>query len=131
MYRHVWPGIDLAFRLAPGELVYDAIVHPQADPSRIRFSYEGADRVIAEAGGVHDGDIVIFVNFRADRARELTMAFVNQPFDGFARKKINLGDFVCMTEYTAGLPVSVAFPPSTLPRLFGEELAAAASRRET
>jgi 2,3-bisphosphoglycerate-independent phosphoglycerate mutase len=85
--------------------------------------------VIAEAEGVHDGDVVIFVNFRADRARELTMAFVNQPFDGFNRKKIELGDFVCMTEYKAGLPVSVAFPPSTLRRLFGEELAAAGLRQ--
>jgi 2,3-bisphosphoglycerate-independent phosphoglycerate mutase len=57
------------------------------------------------------------------------MAFVNQPFDGFNRKKIELGDFVCMTEYKAGLPVSVAFPPSTLRRLFGEELAAAGLRQ--
>ena len=79
--------------------------------------------VIGGASGVHDGDVVIFVNFRADRARELTMAFVNDPFDGFDRHRINLADYVCMTQYKAGLPVSVAFPPSSLPRLFGEELA--------
>ncbi len=85
--------------------------------------------VIGQPAGVRDGDVVIFVNFRADRARELTMAFVNDPFDGFDRKKIRLTDFVCMTEYMANLPVSVAFPPSSLPRLFGEEIANAGLRQ--
>jgi 2,3-bisphosphoglycerate-independent phosphoglycerate mutase len=80
--------------------------------------------VIGDARGVRDGDAVIFVNFRADRARELTMAFVGDPFDGFDRRKPALADFVCMTEYMEGLPVSVAFPPEPLTRLFGEELAA-------
>jgi 2,3-bisphosphoglycerate-independent phosphoglycerate mutase len=80
--------------------------------------------VIGDYPGVRDGDVVIFVNFRADRARELTMAFVRDPFEGFTRRKILLGDFVCMTEYMAGLPVSVAFPPESLPRLLGGELAA-------
>ena len=80
--------------------------------------------VIGDYPGVRDGDVVIFVNFRADRARELTMAFVSDPFEGFSREKLRLGDFVCMTEYMAGLPVSVAFPPQRLPRLLGGELAA-------
>ncbi|HET6593335.1 MAG TPA: 2,3-bisphosphoglycerate-independent phosphoglycerate mutase, partial [Xanthomonadales bacterium] len=78
--------------------------------------------VIGDYPGVRDGDVVIFVNFRADRARELTMAFVSDPFEGFSREKLRLGDFVCMTEYMAGLPVSVAFPPQRLPRLLGGEL---------
>jgi len=80
--------------------------------------------LIGEAAGISDGDAVIFINFRADRARELTMAFVSDPFDGFARTRIRLSAFVCMTEYMAGLPVSVVFPPATLPRLLGQELAA-------
>jgi 2,3-bisphosphoglycerate-independent phosphoglycerate mutase len=79
--------------------------------------------VIGSPPGVRDGDVIIFVNFRADRAREITMAFVNEPFAGFEREKIQLADFVCMTEYMADLPVSVAFPPSTLPHLLGGELA--------
>jgi 2,3-bisphosphoglycerate-independent phosphoglycerate mutase len=78
--------------------------------------------VIDGATGVRDGDTVIFVNFRADRARELTMAFVNDPFDGFARERIELAAFVTMTEYMAGLPVSVAFPPETLKRILAAEL---------
>jgi 2,3-bisphosphoglycerate-independent phosphoglycerate mutase len=79
--------------------------------------------LIGNPAGVRDGDSIIFINFRADRARELTMAFVNEPFDGFARNKIKLASYVCMTEYMAGLPVTVAFPPQTLPHLLGEELA--------
>jgi len=79
--------------------------------------------VIGDAAGVRNGDVVIFVNFRADRAREMTMAFVSEPFDGFAREKIHLGAFLSMTEYMAGLPVSVVFPPESLPRLLGQELA--------
>ena len=80
--------------------------------------------VIGGASGVQDGDAVIFVNFRADRARELTKAFVAEPFDGFTREKLNLAAFACMTEYMAGLPVTVAFPPETLPQLLGDVLAA-------
>ena len=80
--------------------------------------------VLEGASGVRDGDAVIFINFRADRARELTMAFVSDSFDGFERSRPRLADFVCMTEYMAGLPVSVAFPPEPLPQLLGEVLSA-------
>jgi 2,3-bisphosphoglycerate-independent phosphoglycerate mutase len=85
--------------------------------------------IIAKPTGVQAGDAIIFVNFRADRAREITMAFVNKAFEGFEREKIDLADFVCMTEYMAGLPVSVAFPSSTLPRLLSGELANAGLRQ--
>jgi 2,3-bisphosphoglycerate-independent phosphoglycerate mutase len=79
--------------------------------------------LIGNPAGVHSGDSIIFINFRADRARELSMAFVVEPFDGFDRQKIELAEFVCMTQYKAGLPASVAFPPKILPHLLGEELA--------
>jgi len=79
--------------------------------------------LIGNPAGVHDGDSIIFINFRADRARELTMAFVVEPFDGFDRQKIKLAEFVCMTQYKTGLPVTVAFPPEILSHLLGEELA--------
>jgi 2,3-bisphosphoglycerate-independent phosphoglycerate mutase len=85
--------------------------------------------LIGKPARVNDGDSIIFINFRADRARELAMAFVSDPFDGFTRQKIKLAAFVTMTEYMAGLPVSVAFPPDTLPRLLGGELAANGMRQ--
>ena len=57
------------------------------------------------------------------------MAFVDDPFEGFDRRKPVLGAFVCMTEYMAGLPVTVAFPPETLSRLFAAELASHGMRQ--
>jgi len=78
--------------------------------------------VIDDYAGVRDGDAVIFVNFRADRARELTRAFVQPEFDGFGRLVPRLTGFVTMTEYLAGLPVDIAFPTEKLPDLLGEVL---------
>lgn len=78
---------------------------------------------VGDYTGIADGDSVIFINFRADRARELTRAFVEPGFDGFERTVPDLAAFACMTEYLAGLPVLVAFPPETLPDLLGEILA--------
>ena len=61
---------------------------------------------------MEDGDALIFMNFRADRAREITRAFVNADSDGFARKKaVNL-DFVMLTEYAADIKVACAYPVS-------------------
>ncbi len=64
---------------------------------------------------VEDQDALIFFNFRADRARELTKAFVIPEFDKFERPKYlkNLF-FVTMTDYEEGLPVEVAFPPELI-----------------
>ena len=77
----------------------------------------------SESRGVLNGDAVIFVNFRADRAREISQAFVNPDFSGFERPLIELSNFVCMTQYLEDLPASVAFPPITLPLLLAEILA--------
>ena len=73
---------------------------------------------------MQDGDALIFMNFRADRAREITRAFVNADFDGFARKKtVTLGDFVMLTEYAADISTAVAYPPSSLENTYGEWMA--------
>ena len=74
------------------------------------------------AGVVSDNDAMIMFNFRPDRAREITRAFVDGDFDGFDRKKIvqNL-KYVCMTQYDATMPnVDIAFPPQTLENTFGD-----------
>ena len=71
-----------------------------------------------------DGDVVAFMNFRADRARQLTRALTDPAFDGFARRRVpKLGLFVCLTSYGedfAALPV--AFPPQSVANGFGEFL---------
>lgn len=73
---------------------------------------------------VQPGDAVIFFNFRPDRARELTKAFVLPSFDKFSREYIHDIHFVTMTEYEAGLPVTVAFPPVLLTNTLAEVVAA-------
>ncbi|MHB8647903.1 MAG: 2,3-bisphosphoglycerate-independent phosphoglycerate mutase [Thermomicrobiales bacterium] len=65
----------------------------------------------APTGTIADGDVALFFNFRADRARELSHALVDETFDGFPRAAHPHLTFVTMTEYEADLPVAgVAFP---------------------
>ncbi|NCB41233.1 MAG: 2,3-bisphosphoglycerate-independent phosphoglycerate mutase [Clostridia bacterium] len=73
---------------------------------------------------INDNDAVIFFNFRPDRARELTRAFVDSQFNRFEREKIVKDLFyVCMTNYDSTLPhVKVAFPPQELKNTLGEYL---------
>jgi 2,3-bisphosphoglycerate-independent phosphoglycerate mutase len=79
--------------------------------------------IIGSYSGIRDGDAVIFINFRADRAREISRAFTQGDFDGFNRQAPELSAYVCMTQYLEGLPVVVAFPPEKLHGLLGESLA--------
>ena len=73
---------------------------------------------------IKDDDAVVFFNFREDRARELTQAFVIQEFDGFEREYLELF-FVTMIEYERGLPVHIAFPPEEVANGLGETLSLA------
>ncbi len=77
--------------------------------------------VSEKAEAVKDGDSVIFFNFRPDRAREITRAFVDPAFDGFIReKKLDLF-YVCMTQYEAEMPnVEVAYKPQRIDMPIGE-----------
>jgi 2,3-bisphosphoglycerate-independent phosphoglycerate mutase len=69
---------------------------------------------------VKDGDGIIFFNFRADRAKEITRAFIQNNFTEFERKKIELSGFVCMTQYDATFDLPVAFEPLSLTNVLGE-----------
>ena len=72
---------------------------------------------------IDDGDAVLFMNFRPDRARQITQAFVDENFDGFVRtKKPVLTDFVMTTEYSANIKASCAFPPNNIVNSLGEYL---------
>jgi 2,3-bisphosphoglycerate-independent phosphoglycerate mutase len=77
-------------------------------------------------GAIADGDAVVFYNYRGDRPRELTKAFVADGFSGFDRgPKLDLY-FATMTEYEAGLPVHVILPkPEKLKNILGEVVAKA------
>lgn len=68
-------------------------------------------------------DIVIFMNFRADRARALSWALTDKAFSGFARSRFPVIDqLICLTEYDKNLAAKVVFPPQSLNNVLGEYL---------
>ena len=70
---------------------------------------------------VHDGDGIIFFNFRADRARQITRAFTEKNFQFFNRDvSPELVDFVCMTNFDESFTLPLAFPPVHLDGILGE-----------
>jgi 2,3-bisphosphoglycerate-independent phosphoglycerate mutase len=80
--------------------------------------------VIIEENGkpvalVKDGDAMVFFNFRTDRTRQLTRAFIDDAFDKFPRKKLNIY-FSTMTLYHEDFKCPVAFPPTMLTKTLGE-----------
>ena len=77
-----------------------------------------------ESAAIEDGDAVIFMNYRADRAREITRAFV-PAFEGFERATFPSVDFVMLTQYAADIPLLCAFPPASLENTYGEWLSKA------
>ena len=77
--------------------------------------------VSEKAVPVKDNDSIVFFNFRPDRAREITRAFVDPAFSGFEREQLKGLYYVCMTQYDATMPnVYVAFKPESLENTFGE-----------
>jgi 2,3-bisphosphoglycerate-independent phosphoglycerate mutase len=72
---------------------------------------------------IHDGDAVVFMNFRADRARQLTRALIAPEFDEFARRSVvKLVDFVMLTRYADDIDAACAFEPAVLSNTLGEYL---------
>jgi 2,3-bisphosphoglycerate-independent phosphoglycerate mutase len=79
---------------------------------------------IGEPVQMADGDAVVFMNFRADRARELTRAFVEPGFKEFERPRVpQLAEFVMLTQYAASIPTPSAYKPQALTNVLGEYLA--------
>ncbi len=81
--------------------------------------------VIDGGSRIADGDAIVFMNFRADRARQLTHVFVDASFSGFLRaRQPALSAFVTLTEYAADLPVTaIAWPAQSMDNSIGEVLA--------
>ena len=113
---------------------YDAIVlgvgAENADPvDAVQKSYDAGVTdefvepiVCAKEGKVKEGDSIIFMNFRPDRAREITRCLADPDFTDVERKKGYFPvHFVCTTSYDASMPnVEVAFPKESLHNIFGE-----------
>ena len=123
------------------QLAYDAIVDAQSPHSATdaRIALNDAygrgesdefvkPTVIGGGAQVADGDVVIFMNFRADRARELTQALIDPSFSGFVRARApKLARYVTLTHYSdeiSGNPlVRVVFAPQEVHESFGEVVA--------
>ena len=73
--------------------------------------------------GIVDGDAVVFMNFRADRARQLSRAFLAKDFEGFKRTRLRLGAFVTLTRYADDIDAPCAFDNEVPAHTFGEVLA--------
>lgn len=123
-----WERVELAYDMLTGDS------HPTAANAQayIQDSYHKGEtdeflRPISISGRpedrtrIEDGDVVVFFNFRPDRARQLSHALVDKEFSGFARKRI-IKDlhFVSFTEYDAALGVPVAFPAENVSNTLAE-----------
>ena len=130
-------GMDRDKRWDRVEAGYNAIVCGEGavnpDPVKaVEDSYEAnvSDEfvkpvVVCPEGVVNEGDSVIFMNFRPDRAREMTWALTLPEFDGFVRKKcVYPLSFVCTAQYDEALTLPIAYPPEKLESTIGEIVSA-------
>ena len=77
--------------------------------------------VIAPEGVINQGDSVVFMNFRPDRAREMTWALNLPEFDGFDRKKkVYPLSYVCTAQYDEALTLPIAYPPEVIEDTIGD-----------
>ena len=77
--------------------------------------------VCCPEGVINKGDSVIFMNFRPDRAREITWALNLEDFDGFKRSKTVMPlDFVCTAQYDEALTLPIAYPPEHIEKTLGD-----------
>jgi len=127
-----WDRVEAAYRLLT-EGVAVRTCASALEALRASYAEDVSDEfvkasVIAAPGEqpavIADGDAVVFMNFRADRAREITRAFVEDDFKGFERKaRPQLAGYVMLTEYSANIPAPVAYRPESLHNSLGEYLA--------
>jgi 2,3-bisphosphoglycerate-independent phosphoglycerate mutase len=124
-----WPRVEAAYNLiARGDGEFRAATARQAlDAAYARGETDEFVKatVIGWPAPIEDGDVIVYMNFRSDRARELTRTFLDASFDGFPRKHIpKLGGFYTLTMYNKNeLSAHVAFPPETIRNCLGEYVA--------
>ena len=133
-----WDRVELAYNLiARGEAPY----HDASGVSALKAAYARDENdEFVQPTAIHspdempitmkDGDAVVFMNFRADRAREITRAFTEQSFTGFERRStIDLADFVMLTRYSEEFNLPCAFDQQRFTNTLGEYLAKIGKRQ--
>ena len=134
-------AMDRDTRWERTKLAYDAIVHAEglsaaSAEAAIAASYERGETdefvkptVIGDYDGAAEGDVAIFVNFRPDRARQMTRALAEAGFEEFSRSGGPLLDLTTMTEYRKGWPYPVAFAEARPKTTLAETISAAGARQ--
>ncbi|AXI04181.1 2,3-bisphosphoglycerate-independent phosphoglycerate mutase [Aquirhabdus parva] len=122
-----WDRVELAYRLLTEGV---ATRHADTAEAGLELAYAADEKdefvkptSIGAPVHIQDGDSVVFMNFRADRARELTRAFVEDDFAGFSRKaRPQLANFVMLTRYSAKINAPIAYLPLETHNSLGEYL---------
>ncbi|MDA1029294.1 MAG: 2,3-bisphosphoglycerate-independent phosphoglycerate mutase [Bacteroidetes bacterium] len=124
---HRWPRIQKAYDL----LVEGKGKRFATAEMAIKASYEAnvTDEfvepcVIGGGGVIHDHDVIIFINYRADRARQISHALLDNGFLGFSRRQLDNLYFVAFTPYESSFSFPVAYPKENLTHTLGEVIAA-------
>ncbi len=122
-----WDRVEQAYRLlTEGEAT--RVVNSAVDGLNQAYAADETDEFVkatrvGDLATINDGDSIVFMNFRADRARELTRAFVEKDFAGFERRTLpNLAKYVMLTRYQATIDAPVAYMPEELKNSIGEYL---------
>lgn len=123
-----WDRVEKAYKvIAKGEGAFN--VASAVEGLENSYAREENDEfmqptVIGEAVPIEAGDTLLFMNFRADRAREISRPFVEADFSDFDKgKHIDLGAFVMLTRYAESIDAPAAYPPVPLVNVMGEWLA--------
>ncbi len=119
-----WERVEKAWRAmvrGEGERAGSAVEAVEAAYARGENDEFIAPTVVDPEGTLRDGDAVLFMNFRADRAREISRALALPDFDSFPRPGLpRLSGYTCLTEYDRGFPFPVVYPPEELAGILGE-----------
>jgi 2,3-bisphosphoglycerate-independent phosphoglycerate mutase len=126
---HRWPRIQAAYDLmtqgkgefsAPDALAGLEMAYERGETDE----FVKATAIVPEGQQpvtIEDGDVVVFMNYRSDRARQITRPFIEDDFDGFERSvRPKLSSFTSLTEYNKEFHIPVAFPPEDINNGFGE-----------
>ena len=128
-----WDRVELGYNaMVCGEGLADPdAVHAVEESYRNELTDEFVKPVVVDpAGTIQPGDSVIFMNFRPDRAREITWALNLEDFDGFARKKtVYPLSYVCTAQYDEKLPLPIAYPPESIENTLGDYISAKGLRQ--
>jgi len=135
---HRWPRVEQAYNLITGDST-EFEAESALQGLEMAYAREETDEFVQatriippgkEKACLRDGDVLVFMNYRSDRARQITRPFIEPDFDGFQpKRRPKLGAFVSLTEYNKAFDIPAAFPPERLNNVLGEYLSSLGMRQ--